>query len=297
MVLGSVGRILKVKEKQMRTALLVLHPTRPEAVEFAKELIAALAEENISSMTNYPGGLPGSEGMASDIPFEIAVVLGGDGTILRAAELVLGTNIPVLGINLGNVGFLAEIDRPSASHLAQAIAKKNYRGERRLLLQSEVLRAGVPIATGWALNEFTIERSHSQMVELFVQIDDRPLSRWGCDGVICATPTGSTAYAFSAGGPVLWPEVEAIVVLPLAAHALFSRPMVISPNSSIVIDIESREARITADGVRKVPLLAGDRVIIRRSELRVEILHIESAVFTDRLVAKFKLPIEGWRGE
>ena len=281
----------------MRTALLVLHPTRPEAVEFAKELIAALAEENISSMTNYPGGLPGSEGMASDIPFEIAVVLGGDGTILRAAELVLGTNIPVLGINLGNVGFLAEIDRPSASHLAQAIAKKNYRGERRLLLQSEVLRAGVPIATGWALNEFTIERSHSQMVELFVQIDDRPLSRWGCDGVICATPTGSTAYAFSAGGPVLWPEVEAIVVLPLAAHALFSRPMVISPNSSIVIDIESREARITADGVRKVPLLAGDRVIIRRSELRVEILHIESAVFTDRLVAKFKLPIEGWRGE
>ena len=297
MVLDSVGRILKVKEKQMRTALLVLHPTRPEAVEFAKELIAALAEENISSITNYPGGLPGSEGMASDIPFEIAVVLGGDGTILRAAELVLGTNIPVLGINLGNVGFLAEIDRPSASHLAQAIAKKNYRGERRLLLQSEVLRAGVPIATGWALNEFTIERSHSQMVELFVQIDDRPLSRWGCDGVICATPTGSTAYAFSAGGPVLWPEVEAIVVLPLAAHALFSRPMVISPNSSIVIDIESREARITADGVRKVPLLAGDRVIIRRSELRVEILHIESAVFTDRLVAKFKLPIEGWRGE
>ena len=281
----------------MRTALLVLHPTRPEAIEFAHELIAALAEWKISCITNYPGGLPGSPGMGSEIPFEIAVVLGGDGTILRAAELVLGSDIPVLGINLGNVGFLAEIDRPSASQLAEAIAKKNYRGERRLLLQSEVFREGAPIATGWALNEFTIERSHSQMVELFVQIDDRPLSRWGCDGVICATPTGSTAYAFSAGGPVLWPEVEAIVVLPLAAHALFSRPMVISPNSSIVIDIESREAMITADGVRKVPLLAGDRVIIRRSELRVEILHIESAVFTDRLVAKFKLPIEGWRGE
>jgi len=284
-------------ERQMRTALLVLHPTRPEALLFAQELIAALAERNISSVTNYPGGLTDCPGMGPGIPFEIAVVLGGDGTILRAAELVLGTDIPVLGINLGNVGFLAEIDRPTASLLAEAIAEKNYRGERRLLLQNEVLREGAQIATGWALNEFTIERSHSQMVELFVQIDDRPLSRWGCDGVICATPTGSTAYAFSAGGPVLWPEVEAIVVLPLAAHALFSRPMVISPNSSIVIDIESREAMITADGVRKVPLLAGDRVIIRRSELRVEILHIESAVFTDRLVAKFKLPIEGWRGE
>ncbi len=284
-------------EKVMRTALLVLHPTRPEAVHFAQELIAALTELGISSITNYPGGIHGSQGMASELPFEIAVVLGGDGTILRAAELVLGTNIPVLGINLGNVGFLAEIDRPSAARLAEAIAKKNYRGESRLLLQHEVRRADKVIATGWALNEFTVERSHSQMVELFVQIDDRPLSRWGCDGVICATPTGSTAYAFSAGGPVLWPEVEAIVVLPLAAHALFSRPMVISPDSSIVIDIESREAMITADGVRKVPLLAGDRLIVSRSELRVEIVHIESAVFTDRLVAKFKLPIEGWRGE
>ena len=281
----------------MRTALLVVHPTRPEAVDFSKELIVALKAVGISSITNYPGGLPGSEGMGSDRSFEIAVVLGGDGTILRAAELVLGTGIPIIGINLGNVGFLAEINRPSAVELASAIASKDYRGESRLLLSHEVLRDGQVIATGWALNEFTIERSHAQMVELFVQIDDRPLSRWGCDGVICATPTGSTAYAFSAGGPVLWPEVEAIVVLPLAAHALFSRPMVISPASSVVIDIESREAMISADGMRKTPLLAGDRVVIRKSEQRVEILHIESAVFTDRLVAKFKLPIEGWRGE
>jgi NAD+ kinase len=135
------------------------------------------------------------------------------------------------------------------------------------------------------------------MVELFVQIDGRPLSRWGCDGVICATPTGSTAYAFSAGGPVLWPEVEAIVLLPLAAHALYSRPMVISPDSQIAIDIESLEALVSADGFRKVELQKDDRVIIRKTAKKMSILHIESAVFTDRLVAKFKLPIEGWRGE
>jgi NAD+ kinase len=286
-----------IGEKVMRTALLVVHPTRPEAVAFAKELIPALSALGISSATNYPGGLPGCEGMGSERPFEIAIVLGGDGTILRAAELVLGTDIPILGINLGNVGFLAEIERPTAAALAAAVEAKNYRGEPRLLLQHEVLRAGTMIAKGWALNEFTVERSHSQLVELFVQIDDRPLSRWGCDGVICATPTGSTAYAFSAGGPVLWPEVEAIVLLPLAAHALYSRPMVISPNSSIIVDIESREAMISADGMRKTPLLEGDRIVVSRSNLRVEIIHIESAVFTDRLVAKFKLPIEGWRGE
>jgi len=223
--------------------------------------------------------------------------LGGDGTILRAAELVLGKNIPILGINLGNVGFLAEIQRPATHDLVRAIEAKNYRGESRLLLNYQLFRGGKEIDSGWALNELVIERSHSQMAELFVQIDDRPLSRWGCDGVICATPTGSTAYAFSAGGPVLWPEVEAIVVLPLAAHALFSRPMVISPNSSIVIDVESKVARISADGFRSRSIEKSDRVVIARSQNRIELLHIESAVFTDRLVAKFRLPIEGWRGE
>ena len=281
----------------IKSALLVVHPTRPEALDFAKELIAEFSSVGIGVLTNYPGGVTGSAELNEESDFEIAIVLGGDGTILRAAELVLGKDIPILGINLGNVGFLAEITRPSAATLVAAVAQGNFRGEPRLLLQHEVLRDGISIANGWALNEFTIERSHAQMAELFVQIDDRPLSRWGCDGVICATPTGSTAYAFSAGGPVLWPEVEAIVVLPLAAHALFSRPMVISPNSSVVIDIESPEAMISADGMRKTPVLYGDRIVIRRSPMRVEIIHIESAVFTDRLVAKFKLPIEGWRGE
>ena len=281
----------------IKSALLVVHPTRPEALDFAKELIAEFSSIGIGVLTNYPGGVTGSAELNEESNFEIAIVLGGDGTILRAAELVLGKDIPILGINLGNVGFLAEITRPSAAILVAAVAQGNFRGEPRLLLQHEVLRDGISIANGWALNEFTIERSHAQMAELFVQIDDRPLSRWGCDGVICATPTGSTAYAFSAGGPVLWPEVEAIVVLPLAAHALFSRPMVISPDSSVVIDIESPEAMISADGMRKTPVLHGDRIVIRRSPIRVEIIHIESAVFTDRLVAKFKLPIEGWRGE
>lgn len=280
-----------------RKVLLVVHPTRPEALSFAKELIAALAAEGISSLTNFPGGIPGSERVGESKDFELAIVLGGDGTILRAAELVLGSDVPILGINLGNVGFMAEIELPPALELAHNVALKNYRGEPRLILEYDVLRNGNVISTGWALNECAIERSHAQMVELFLQIDDRPLSRWGCDGVICATPTGSTAYAFSAGGPVLWPEVEAIVVLPLAAHALFSRPMVISPKSSIVIDIESREALISADGMRKTMLAQGDRLVIRRSAKKIRIVHVDSALFTDRLVAKFKLPIEGWRGE
>jgi NAD+ kinase len=266
-------------------------------MEFALEIIEIFDSAGIVASTNLDQQIPGTLPYDSEYQYEIAIVLGGDGTILRAAELVLGKNIPILGINLGNVGFLAEIQRPSAHDLVRAIEARNYRGESRLLLNYQVFRGGKEIESGWALNELVIERNHSQMAELFVQIDDRPLSRWGCDGVICATPTGSTAYAFSAGGPVLWPEVEAIVVLPLAAHALFSRPMVISPNSSIVIDVESKVARISADGFRSRSIEKNDRVVIARSQNRIELLHIESAVFTDRLVAKFRLPIEGWRGE
>ena len=153
------------------------------------------------------------------------------------------------------------------------------------------------VARGWALNEIAVERNTEQMIELFVQIDHRPLSRWGCDGVICATPTGSTAYAFSAGGPVVWPDVEALVLLPLAAHALFSDPMVVSPKSEIAIDVESEIGVLSADGLRKFQLKEGDRIILTSEKNFIHLAHIESAPFTDRLVAKFKLPIDGWRGE
>ncbi len=166
-----------------------------------------------------------------------------------------------------------------------------------MVLNYSVLRNGTEISTGWALNEVTVERDGTTMVELFVQIDDRPLSRWGCDGLICSTPTGSTAYAFSAGGPVLWPEIDALVLLPISAHALFARPMVVSPQSQIVVEIESSDALLSADAIRKLPLRAGDRVAITKDDSVIKLAHVKPTLFTDRLVAKFKLPVEGWRGE
>jgi len=235
--------------------------------------------------------------LLSKAAIELAVVLGGDGTILRAAQAIRGSSVPLLGVNLGHVGFLAQIGRPTIAELATAIIAKNYKSERRMVLQYRIERAGESIAHGWALNEVTIERSSEAMVELLVQIDHRPLSRWGCDGIICATPTGSTAYAFSAGGPIVWPEVEALVLLPLAAHALFSRPMVISPESIIAVDIESEEATLSADGLRKFQLVENDRVILTSDNSPINLAQIDPALFTDRLVAKFKLPVEGWRGE
>ena len=281
--------------KVIKSVLLVTHPHRVEAATAAKELNTLLTAKNIKVFSTLP---------TLDIPeykqnesVDLAVVLGGDGTMLRAAQLFRGKNVPILGINLGHVGFLAEIERPALSEIAQAISDNSFTVEERMSLNYQLIRDGKQIETGWALNEVLIERNDHQMIDLFVQIDHRPLSRWWCDSVICATPTGSTAYAFSAGGPVVWPEVDAVVLLPLAAHALFSRPMVVSPKSEIVLDLGSDSADLNSDGIRRTKLQKNDRIILTSHKEDVLLAHIKAATFTDRLVAKFKLPVEGWRGE
>ena len=283
----------------IRSLAFLINPSRPEAIKAAGELAPLLFSAGFSLYTVSDVSIEGIKKVATtELPeIEVAVVLGGDGTILRAAEVTLSRNSPLLGINLGQVGFLAEVDRPSIQAIADAIINKSYVSESRMVLKFIVERAGKEISNGWALNEVTVERDGTTMVELFVEIDRRPLSHWGCDGVICSTPTGSTAYAFSAGGPVLWPEIEALVLLPISAHALFARPMVVSPRSEIIVTVESSEALLSADALRKIPLKLGDRVIITRDSQTIKLSHVSSTLFTDRLVAKFKLPVEGWRGE
>jgi NAD+ kinase len=281
----------------MKSILLVVHPTRPAAAKFGNLLAEKFTAEKYQVFSNFPDLINYAKELESVDGISAAIVLGGDGTILRAAELVRGHDIPIIGVNLGNVGFLAEIAQPSVDEIVEAVQKGELHREPRLVLKYEIIRAGKIFAQGWALNEVVVERSSTQMLELFVQIDGRPLSKWGCDGVICATPTGSTAYAFSAGGPVLWPEVSALVLLPLAAHALFSRPMVVSPDCEIVIDVTSQSAQISSDGVRQTDLITGDRIVLTRDISKIQLAYIADGKFTDRLVAKFKLPIEGWRGE
>jgi NAD+ kinase len=284
---------------QKRAAVLVVNPSRTEAVESANVLADLLLKANFDLFTVSDVAINGViNSAADDLPaVEIVVVLGGDGTILRGAELTRERNIPLLGINIGHVGFMAEVIRPEITTVANSVIDKSYGLDSRMVLAYEVIRHGKVVNAGWALNEVTVERQHTTMVELFVQIDGRPLSRWGCDGLIASTPTGSTAYAFSAGGPVLWPEVEALVLLPISAHALFARPMVISPKSEIVVEIESSEALLSADALRKFPLVEGDQVRITRDASKILLSHIVATTFTDRIVAKFKLPVEGWRGE
>ena len=279
----------------VKTVLLVIHPTRSEAISTANDFAKLLIAKGITVYSTIK--TDGATEFKGSDQIDLSVVLGGDGTMLRAAELFRGKQVPILGINLGHVGFLAEIERPSLDEIVKAIATGSFSIEERMSLNYQLLRNEKIIQTGWALNEVLVERNDHQMIDLFVQIDHRPLSRWWCDAVICATPTGSTAYAYSAGGPVVWPEVDALVLLPLAAHALFSKPMVVSPKSEIAIDLESDSADLNADGIRRTKLQRNDRVVLTSDKEDVLLAHIKGATFTDRIVAKFKLPVEGWRGE
>jgi NAD+ kinase len=291
-----------------RTILLVTNTRRPEAIEAARRTANALLDRGmrvaapedewtalgIGSVVAVDAETEGAAAKGC----ELVVVLGGDGTLLRGAERARGTGVPLLGVNLGHVGFLAELEREDLEEVVDAVAARDYRVEHRMTVDARILADGHEVAHTWALNEVTVEKApEDRMLELLVSLDGRPLSRWLCDGVVCATPTGSTAYAFSAGGPIIWPEVEAMLLVPLSAHALFARPLVTAPSSLIAIEsvAPAKQGVLWADGRRAFPLPHSARIEVRRHPEPVSFARLRDAPFTDRLVAKFALPIEGWR--
>ncbi|HEY8882339.1 MAG TPA: NAD kinase [Dermatophilaceae bacterium] len=293
-----------------RRILLVAHPRRVEAQQFAGDVADQLHAAGLE-VALLPDAaeaiiLGGSPNIVTADPTdpargcELVCVLGGDGAILRGAALSRGTDAPLIGINLGHVGFLAEAERENLGETVERIVARDYVVEERMTLDVTATHDGEVIAQSWALNEVTVEKaSRGRMIELTLEIDGRPLSTWGCDGVVTATPTGSTAYSFSAGGPVVWPDVEAMMVVPISAHAQFARPLVIGPRSELAIELVpySRASGVMwCDGSRMVDLPPGARVEIRRSETPVRLARLSDWPFADRLVAKFDLSVDGWRG-
>ncbi|MBA3311542.1 MAG: NAD kinase [Nocardioidaceae bacterium] len=291
-----------------RTVLLVAHTGRDDAVEVACAVAKRLMDSTIGVrllVDEAPDlDIDGVEVVPSDTDAargcEIAVVVGGDGTILRGAELTRPAETPLLGINLGHIGFLAEAEWDDLDSTVEAIIAQTYVVEERLTVDVTVSYDGEAAYREWALNEASVEKAARQrMLEVVVEIDGRPLSRWGCDGVVFATPTGSTAYAFSAGGPVVWPEVEALLLVPISAHSLFARPMVTSPDSTLAVEVLAGTdggGVLWCDGRRTFELSPGARVEVRRGAHPVHLARLQDAPFTDRLVAKFDLPVSGWRG-
>jgi NAD+ kinase len=291
-----------------RSVLLVTHTGRKEALVSARSAVARLtaaglevrvleaeaAELDTAGAVKVPSTPEAVEGA------ELLVVLGGDGTVLRAAELARPWQTPLLGVNLGHVGFLAEAEHEDLDATVDRIVARDYDVEERMTIDVVTRYDGREVTSGWALNDATVEKaSRERMVEVIIEVDGRPVSRWGCDGVVCATPTGSTAYAFSAGGPIVWPEVDALLLVPISAHALFARPLVVAPGSQLAVELldePSDEAVLWLDGRRKIDLRPGTRTEVRRGRLPVRFARLHRPPFTDRLVAKFQLPVQGWRG-
>jgi NAD+ kinase len=291
-----------------RRVLLVTHTGRSAAVSAAQEMSAGLraAGLKVAVLPDEADALNGDGVLVADPDepadgCELVVVLGGDGTILRGAELVRGTQAPLLGVNLGHVGFLAESERDDLAATAQRVVDRDYDVEERMTLDITVRHGNEIQHRCWALNEGTVEKAaRERMLEMVIEVDDRPLSRFGADGVVMATPTGSTAYSFSAGGPVVWPEVEALLLVPISAHALFARPLVVGPSSRLAVEVladTEGTGVLWCDGRRRYELTPGARIEAVRSELPVRLARLSKGVFTDRLVAKFRLPVYGWRGQ
>jgi NAD+ kinase len=289
-----------------RDVLVVVHTGRPAAVRAARRVIERLTDKGVgvrvldveARALRAPGAMAvGTDGAA--VGAELVLVLGGDGTLLRAAELARPAGAPLLGVNLGHVGFLAEVEHADLAVTLERVLDCTYEVEDRLTLDVTVRADGEVLATSWALNDVSVEKAaRERMLDVVIEIDDRPLSRWGCDGVVCATPTGSTAYAFSAGGPVVWPQVSALLLVPISAHALFARPLVVSPDSQLAVELASDTAGgvMWCDGRRTFELPPGARVEVRRGVRPVRLARLQRAPFADRLVAKFGLPVQGWRG-
>jgi NAD+ kinase len=289
-----------------RRILVVPHSGRADAIEITATAVDGLRAAGIevcllaeaAEKLNHPDVRVVSIDDAAK-GCELTMVFGGDGTILRAAYLSSAYDVPLLGVNLGHMGFLAESEPDGLAAVLTAAIDRDYQVESRMALEVVVRTPQGTCTTGWALNDVTLEKTErGRMVELVLAIDDEPLSSWAADGIVCSTPTGSTAYAWSAGGPVVWPEVEALVVVPISAHALFSRPLVVSPRSEIDIELlaQSSPALAWCDGSRQIEVPPGSRLEVRRSTASVKLARLHDSRFARRLVAKFNLPVEGWRG-
>jgi NAD+ kinase len=312
-----------------RTVLVVAHAGRPAALRSARLVVDRLTTAGVSVRVLAPEAAdlrcagadvvpPTSDAAAGT---EIVIVLGGDGTLLRAAEFARPAAAALLGVNLGHIGFLAEAEPADLAGAVDRVVAHDYTVEERMTIDVTVRQDGTVTGTTWALNEASVQKlAPERMIELVTEVDGRPLSRWSCDGLVCATPTGSTAYAFSAGGPIVWPEVEALVMVPISAHALFAGPMVVSPRSVLAVEVigqsgaqgevpagsarrETHAGVLWCDGRRSLALAPGARVEVRRGAQPVLLARLArvggrgtGAGFTDRLVAKFGLPVTGWRG-
>jgi NAD+ kinase len=210
---------------------------------------------------------------------DLVIAVGGDGTLLRAARLAHPHRVPVLGVNLGRLGFLADLSPAQVSTALDAILGGAFDFEDRTVLNCEILRGRVPVASAHALNDVVIQRwNMTRLITLHTYVDGRFVHSQRADGMIVSTPTGSTAYALSGGGPILSPELPAVVLVPVCPHSLTNRPIVLPHTAVVEIEIgsdhpEEDESRVTCDGNALPSVSAGDRIRVSRHPQTVRLIH------------------------
>lgn len=277
---------------------VVVHAERPNAVELARKVIADLEAAGATPV------LPDADAAALGCPqygrpaellgegLAFAVSLGGDGTMLRAVDLVSAGDVPVMGVNLGRLGFLAEVEPPGlADALARALAGDVTISER-MLLEVVVARAGGGESHWLALNEAVLEKTHSgRLVRVGVAVNGAYFATYAADGVIVATPTGSTAYSFSARGPIISPSHRCLLVTPVSPHMLFDRALVLGPAETLDLEVVGeREVDLVVDGREVCALVPGDVVRCTAAERSAKIMGLGARDFHQLLKAKFGLP-------
>jgi len=258
----------KYQDAQMREQIICL-------AEFLRsQMINVLLEMNTAQCVGI-SDYPIQDLMHLDAPIDLAIVLGGDGTMLGVARKLLKHQVPLLGINRGRIGFLTDISSDDMLTIVSKVLEGEYILEQRLMLQTFVLRESAQLNAGLALNDVVISKGESaRLIDLEVTIDGQFVHRQRSDGLIVATPTGTTAYALSAGGPILHPTVEAITLVPICPHTLTNRPITIHSNSEVSVALVGEEkTHIHLDGQSTVALQSGDRIVVKRAEEMLPLLH------------------------
>ena len=224
---------------------------------------------------------------------DLAIVVGGDGTLLHAARSLVDHQVPLLGVNLGRLGFLVDVSPDELGRVLDDILNGNFREEQRALLHAEVIRAGRAVTQADAFNEVVVHKSDmARMVEIRARINGRYVTDYRADGLIISTPTGSTAYALSSGGPIVHPELDAVLLVPICPHTLTQRPIMVGADSEIAIEVDPRtdtDIQLTCDGQLGSPLSGGDRVLIRKKRRALRLIHPRRYDYFEMLRAKL-----GW---
>jgi len=257
--------------RAVRLVGICLKPAQPQAAGTVRGLVKWLGQRGLGVLLDEEGaeatGSPGVARAEVAARADLVIVLGGDGTLLSVARAVSDHPVPILGVNLGTLGFLTEIALDELFAALELVLAGDYRVEKRMRLEVRALRQGVELARFLALNDAVLTKTDlARMIDLETRADGRQVTVYHADGLIVATPTGSTAYSLSAGGPIVLPELEAFVLTPICPHALTQRPLVLPESAEIEIRVLSRaEVQLTVDGQEGALLREGDVVVVRRS--------------------------------